>query len=109
MHLIAHLIILPVGLPEVSVSPPNLSEGILKRVQFTCSVVAYPALLTLTWKKNGVELLSGEKYEKTEINATSSVLVVKSVTAGDAGDYTCEARNSKGTSTMSATLQVIGQ
>lgn len=103
----ASTVLIVQGLPEISVSPPNLSEGILKRVQFTCSVVAYPALLTLTWKKNGVELLSGEKYEKTEINATSSVLVVKSVTAGDAGDYTCEARNSKGTSTMSATLQVI--
>ena len=55
----------------------------------------------------GSQLVSGDKYVITDVSAAVSELVIVNVTAGDAGEYTCDVDNDHGDDMDTATLTVI--
>jgi len=65
--------------------------------------------MDITWSFQGGRLSSHLGLKTTLIGARMSVLLVEPVIPGNAGLYTCTARNRAGISNASATLEVFGR
>ena len=91
-------VLLLVVLPSVRLSGPSqpIREG--NSVNLTCNVTAGFPSPRLQWSKNGEDL-----------KENSAVLVLKEVTDKDEGRYTCEARNSGGSSVDEVQVNVQGK
>ena len=65
----------------------------------------------MTWKKDGKTVKSKKKENRVNISQTEDVhtLEVKDATAKDAGEYTVTAKNSTGSVTSTATVEVLSQ
>nr|XP_058956064.1 vascular endothelial growth factor receptor 3-like isoform X3 [Pocillopora verrucosa] len=80
--------------PTAKVSPkpyPTLTEG--DKLQLTCSV--NEVTVNITWKKDG-DPIKERAVIDTQLNETTSYLVIAKVVEEDSGEYSCEARNRLG-------------
>lgn len=77
-------------------------------VQVTCSVSDGDLPLTLEWYHNGKSLEDYAEVTTSKIGKRTSVLVIESVSHGNAGNYTCLARNDAGSTSYIAELHVNG-
>ncbi|GFR66575.1 hemicentin-1 [Elysia marginata] len=94
------------NVPTVTISQTSVtvSEGSAQYV-LTCSVTATPAATDIYWNKGGSGRLDTENSGTTNQGLSklsggtvdNPSLVIRSVDRGDAGAYTCVARNSIGT------------
>lgn len=83
-----------------------VSEG--QFVQIACSVSDGDLPLTLEWYLNGHNLDNYQEVSMSKIGKRTSVLVIESVSHGNAGNYTCQARNNAGSTSYTTELQVNG-
>ena len=82
------------GKPTAKVSPkpyPTLTEG--DKLRLTCSV--NEVTVNITWKKDG-DPIKERAVIDTQLDETTSYLVITKVVEGDSGEYSCEARNGLG-------------
>nr|XP_058956060.1 vascular endothelial growth factor receptor 3-like isoform X2 [Pocillopora verrucosa] len=80
--------------PTAKVSPkpyPTLTQG--DKLRLTCSV--NEATVNITWKKDG-DPIKERAVIDTQLDETTSYLVIAKVVEGDSGEYSCEARNRLG-------------
>lgn len=89
---------------------PEAGERQVKtNVTMACEVLwDHSYELSITWKKNNVELaIDGERIRQ-EIKNDHHYLTITDLTFGDKGTYTCVAMTETGTDTDSGTLEVVG-
>jgi hypothetical protein len=84
--------------PAFTLQPASITATAGSSRSFTVAVSGYP-IPTLQWLKNGVRL-TGQTRES---------LTLGSVSAADAGTYTCEATNASGTTVSQAAVLSVGQ
>ncbi|CAH3133335.1 unnamed protein product, partial [Pocillopora meandrina] len=80
--------------PTAKVSPepyPTLIQG--DKLRLTCSV--NEATVNITWRKDG-DPIKERAVIDTQLDETTSYLVVEKVVEEDSGEYSCEARNRLG-------------
>ena len=80
--------------PTSKVSPepyPTLIQG--DKLRLTCSV--NEATVNITWRKDGDPIKERAAID-TQLDETTSYLVVEKVVEEDSGEYSCEARNRLG-------------
>ena len=80
--------------PTAKVSPepyPTLIRG--DKLRLTCSV--NEATVNITWRKDG-DPIKERAVIYTQLDETTSYLVVEKVVEEDSGEYSCEARNRLG-------------
>ena len=80
--------------PTAKVIPkpyPTLTEG--DKLRLTCSV--NQVTVHITWKKDG-DLIKERAVIDTQLDETTSYLVITKVVEGDSGEYSCEACNGLG-------------
>lgn len=63
--------------------------------------------MTVSWFKEGKEIISGQKY-LTEFKESTASLKILHLESADAGAYSCRANNSAGKAETNGTLQVKG-
>ncbi|XP_074660014.1 twitchin-like [Tubulanus polymorphus] len=80
-------------------SGDNLNAG--EQLRLSCSFSG--TKVEIEWSKDGLPLGSHMNVETTD---TSSTLTIPAVTASDQGDYTCKAKNSNGSASTTAFVQV---
>ncbi|KAK6025517.1 hypothetical protein OSTOST_08577, partial [Ostertagia ostertagi] len=61
---------------------------------------------TISWWKNDVQLIPGEKYELHEFSDGALILTIYSPTPSDNGVYTCKAESANGVSSTSCEVTV---
>ena len=95
------------------ISPFNFGDapsdaGNLVVVQ--CAVIKGDSPIVISWDFNG-ESLNGDNLgiEVNVLNKRVSSLTIESVTAKNAGNYTCNAKNSAGTFSYTSQLVVNGK
>ncbi|MGH0172362.1 UNVERIFIED_CONTAM: hypothetical protein FKN15_002661 [Acipenser sinensis] len=106
---------LHVGLPENQVErPPSFTlkpvsgrVSLGEDVAFQCRVLAYP-VPTFSWEKDGRYVGESNRL-KIVLDGESSSLKIQCVRFIDGGTYTCQAQNSLGRASASATLVVDHQ
>ena len=77
---------------KVSPKPyPTLTEG--DKLRLTCSV--NQVTVHITWKKDG-DPIKERAVIDTQLDETTSYLVIAKVVEEDSGEYSCEARNRLG-------------
>ena len=93
-----------ISTPQLIISPTDQTkdEGTKNSVIY-CTVRGNPTP-SVEWRFKSKKLYSGAKYLVKE-----GELVVRNLNYGDAGQYTCVARNILGTSEASGTLKVRGK
>ncbi|XP_066015715.1 fibroblast growth factor receptor 1-A [Pocillopora verrucosa] len=82
------------GKPTAKVTPkpyPTLTQG--DKLRLTCSV--NKATVNITWKKDGDPVKERAVIE-TQLDETTSYLIIAKVVEEDSGEYSCEARNRVG-------------
>ena len=109
--------------PVITTQPMSQSSIATNNVIFTCVVANAIPRAIIQWKFNGNALRSidGTKYmitNEAEGNCaitnplsrceTSSTLEIFNTQPADSGEYTCNASNEKGASTVTAELTIIG-
>ena len=80
--------------PTAKVSPepyPTLIQG--DKLRLTCSV--NEATVNITWRNDG-DPIKERAVIYTQLDETTSYLVVEKVVEEDSGEYSCEARNRLG-------------
>ena len=80
-------------------------------VTLSCDVEAVP-MATLTWKKDGVLVTSGERYLlllTSQGNNRLAKLKILGVDKADMGRYACIARNQNGLQAMVARVVLTGK
>ncbi|XP_066015704.1 fibroblast growth factor receptor 4-like isoform X2 [Pocillopora verrucosa] len=80
--------------PTAKVTPkpyPTLTQG--DKLRLTCSV--NKATVNITWKKDG-DPVKERAVIKTQLDETTSYLIIAKVVEEDSGEYSCEARNRVG-------------
>ena len=78
--------------------------------QFTsviCSLKSGSRPINFKWNKNGHELESNKETEITQTSVTSTITIYQ-IQASSSGNYTCEAKNSYGSDSYTASLIVNG-
>ena len=89
-----HYLFLNTEKPIAKVSPkpyPTLTRG--DKLRLTCSV--NEATVNITWKKDG-DPIKERAVIDTQLDETTSYLVIAKVVEEDTGEYSCEARNRLG-------------
>ena len=81
--------------PDITTQPVGATVFTGGSVSFTASAEGFPAVTSLQWQKDGVDLVESERI--TGVN--SGTLSITSVEAGDAGAYTFVATSSRGSGT----------
>lgn len=80
--------------PTAKVTPkpyPTLTQG--DKLRLTCSV--NKATVNITWKKDGDPVKERAVIE-TQLDETTSYLIIAKVVEEDSGEYSCEAHNRVG-------------
>lgn len=90
-------------MPEIQPFLPSHKLKIGDAANFMCSVIRGQTPLTFKWYKNGKLI---DKSSKEATNDKFSALVIDPVKATSAGNYTCVASNSFGSSSYSSLLVV---
>ncbi|VDL78997.1 unnamed protein product [Nippostrongylus brasiliensis] len=102
------------GQPEELIWPPKFAEPLtaetdgaydLNYVRLICRVKS-AAPTTISWLRNGVELLPSEKYEFHEFSDGALILTIYSPCDEDNGIYTCKAESAHGLSSTSCQVVV---
>lgn len=86
------------GSPQLTVSPTSDTkpEG-TPEVVLSCTVLAIPAIKTLTWRKDGSVInVTGQSSKYAGGVISQPNLTIKNITRYDAGVYVCEATNDIG-------------
>ena len=99
----------PVGPPDITVPPENLTVESGSNAEFTCAATGEGNLM-FNWTTNasvGSLPQSAENINTAAMNATST-LSLTSVDTNYRGDYICTVSNERGSDTEQATLSVIG-
>jgi hypothetical protein len=92
--------------PDVVTQPVSVSLYAGRTAKFSAVVDGYPAITSLKWQKDGVDVTDGGRIS----GATTANLVITGVTAADQGDYTLVATSSRGTITSNpANLAIATQ
>ena len=89
-----HYLFLNTEKPTAKVSPkpyPTLTQG--DKLRLTCSV--NEATVNITWKKDG-DPIKERAVIDTQLDETTSYLVIAKVVEEDSGEHSCEARNRLG-------------
>lgn len=94
------------GLPEPEYENTQVIQGNTLRIQ--CAVNSYPTP-TITWYKDDEELTEGDFGERLRIHQDGRELELAEVEEGDAGRYTCVARNLAGEAEKITDVEVIGE
>ena len=84
------------GPPEINPELKNQSVAYNSSLQFICSLSGFPTPEIL-WTKDGVNL------------GNNNTLTINRVSYGDAGQYTCSAKNSEGKSESAFHITVTGK
>uniref|UniRef100_A0A0N4W175 TITIN protein n=1 Tax=Haemonchus placei TaxID=6290 RepID=A0A0N4W175_HAEPC len=77
----------------------------LNYIRLICRVKSFTRA-TITWWKNDVQLIPGEKYELHEFSDGALILTIHSPTPSDNGIYTCKAESENGLSSTSCEVIV---
>ena len=83
------------GPPEINPELKNQSVAYNSSLQFICSLSGFPTPEIL-WTKDGVNL------------GNNNTLTINRVSYGDAGQYTCSAKNSEGSKNSTFWIEVAG-
>ena len=83
-------------------SYPIILEG--GELKLTCKVSKSTS--KVEWKKNGGTITSSSRVHISR-SGDESILVIKNVGSGDSGDYSCEAHNQAGLTSMPSTVEII--
>ena len=76
--------------------------------QLSCVVSKGDEPLKLSWSFHGHNLTSGQGITITDIGSRISMLVINTIGHKHMGKYTCNAQNTAGSATHSASLKVNG-
>lgn len=77
-------------------------------IQINCLVSEGDLPLNIKWTFNGKDINNIEEISTGKLGKRSSFLTIESVTHSNAGNYTCESRNSAGHTMYTAELHVNG-
>lgn len=94
-------------LPGISLEPQKLIQKVGGKASFTCILTEESVSIKFEWLKNG-QILHPSPKIGIGSSEWSSTLVLKSISALDAGNYTCRASNSQGSSQSNSILVVEG-
>lgn len=94
------------GLAEPEYEKSQVIEGQPLKIQ--CEVSSYPTP-TIVWYKNDEELTESDFGERIRVLRDGRELEIVEVEEGDAGRYTCVARNLAGEAEKITDLEVIGE
>lgn len=103
-NLVSFAIVLPHITPFEFEGEANTDDS----VQLTCYVSKGDAPMTISWTLNGNKILQHSGISMVPIGERTSLLIISSVQAEHAGQYTCTAANRAGQVTHNATLLVNG-
>ena len=92
-----------ISAPQVMLSPAEQTRDEGGNTAFYCTVKGNPRPV-VEWRLKSKKLVSGAKYLIKE-----GELIVKNLNYSDAGQYTCHARNIRGSSQAAGNLSVRGE
>lgn len=96
----------PIGDGRLVVSPvgSQITELAFVKITLSCPTDGSPRP-KITWKKDGVELVPGERYvvdDKGSLKITSAL-------TDDSGTFTCTAKNIAGAEEVSSSIDILGR
>ena len=86
--------------------PADLTVFVGETANFTCVATAEPAH-RVEWQFGNEIINSTGRYNVTDVDEMTSLLVIRSVEGGDAGEYLCLVKNLHGVDQESAVLTVV--
>ena len=92
------------GRPVVSPVGSQITELAFVKITLSCPTDGSPRP-KITWKKDGVELVPGERYvvdDKGSLKITSAL-------TDDSGTFTCTAKNIAGAEEVSSSIDILGR
>ena len=84
-----------------------LREG--QRFRVACNVISGSIPLQITWTKNDSPLINQDRLQIRKLSEEISELIINSVTMEDSGNYSCLAKNSKGTDISNVEVEIQGK
>lgn len=99
--------ITPTELPGISLDPQRITLKVGEKSSFSCMLTEESLPVTFEWLKNG-ELLQSSNKITIRSSEWASNLIIKSISVIEAGNYTCRASNSQGSSQSTSILTVEG-
>lgn len=91
------------GRPVVSPVGSDITELAFVKITLTCPTEGTPPP-QITWKKDGVELVPGERYV---IDNKGSLTIPEAATE-DSGNFTCSAQNAAGVEEVTSLIDILG-
>lgn len=85
----------------------NLTVNNTENARLTCKVAATEIPYKVTWSRNGVQIVNGDRY-KIQRDGHTQMVEISSSAVPDTGSYTCTVSCPAGSVTCSANLAVIG-
>ncbi|CAH0663607.1 unnamed protein product [Chilo suppressalis] len=89
---------------DVIQSPTDQAVEYATEGKLYCEVDAYPEA-EIIWRRNGITL---EDSNNVELNSEDKALIIKNMTLGDEGKYTCEVSNEANRKELSAIVTISG-
>jgi hypothetical protein len=90
--------------PDFTAAPRSVSIYSGRTARFTAAAEGYPAITSLQWQKNGVNVANDARIS----GATTGTLTINNATQADAGTYTLVATSPRGSATSTgATLAIV--
>lgn len=91
------------GSPVVTPVGSQITEIASVRISLTCPIEGSPPP-KITWKKDGKELVSGDRYF---IDNEGTLTVLQAVLK-DTGNFTCSAQNEAGVEEVTSSIDILG-
>ena len=92
------------GRPVVSPVGSQITELAFVKITLSCPTDGSPRP-KITWKKDGVELVPGERYVVDDKGS----LTITSALTDDSGTFTCTAKNIAGAEEVSSSIDILGR
>lgn len=92
------------GRPVVSPVGSQITELAFVKITLSCPTDGSPRP-KITWKKDGVELVPGERY----VVEDKGSLTITSALTDDSGTFTCTAKNIAGAEEVSSSIDILGR